>query len=494
MRWAGSLGPQLFAMPILLLTVVLVPWVAKEISIERYRLFMIVGLAALQLFFAMRWWQLSVYIFLSYVMVEGFVINYYGGTPELNVLKDALLLVLAFILAVRLHQNRLSMLPSAPWLVLFFGFSFIYVAAAFNPALPSILVGVVGIRVTLLYFVCFLIGYWFFQYRGQVARFLRFQAWISLPICIFGLAQYISGPDLLLRISPGFSRAIFYGFNPNDPGAGRFFRTIGTFASTGGFAQYLWATIPMTCALYLLLPRARERSMVGGCIALQVCTLLSTGSRGALLFIILALALTLLLMERSVRSFVALAAMLVFAFAGSSILGSTVQSRFSTILEPDTVLERNMAIGVGQFVYAMEAPVQGVGAGRLASAAYRLRPEMELLGVENQVARIRFESGLAGMIVFIAFAATMFLDAHRTALRLRTPAFRTAGTFVTGYLMTVLLSLPIGLPLDVSPTNVYLWFLSGMLYAMRKLELAESQLQAQAAGRPLSAPAVQYAQ
>ncbi len=461
----------------ILIALLLVPWIAKNIASNQYRTFTIAGLFVIQIVASLRWWRLAVHIFFVYIMLEGFLINYFSGLPELNLVKDAQMSILFAYLIAATTQRGYFPFPSARWMPVFGAFAITYAASAFNPNLPTILIGLIGVRVTLLFVLCFAIGYWFFRTPDDVFRFLNFQAYLSVPISLFGAIQYFTGPSLLLSMSPGFNRAIFYAYNPTDPLGGTFFRTISTFASTSGFVHYLWATICLTLANVFLAKEARVRRIMSACLVLQICAAITTGSRGMVVLVVLSLGLTFVAMGRFAKSFVAATLMAVVFFITIGILGSAVQSRFSTLLDLQVLQERIEWMGVGQISNSMDSPLIGLGAGRLSSASYRLRPEMELLGVESQLAKIRFESGLFGLLTFLLFSAVYLIDFVATMNQFETPELRTIACFVGGYIIILVVTLPIGLPLDISPTNFYFWFLTGLIYSMRRFEAASVKVQ-----------------
>jgi hypothetical protein len=462
-------------LPVVLLALVVVPWVALELGHEQYSTVVLVVVVFLDVMITYRWWHTAVYLYFLYVLVEGFIINYFFGYPMLNGIKDVQLLLLFSRLALFTLARHSIPIPFVTWTPMFLGFSLLYFAQIFNPHLPSILVGIVGLRVTLLYFLCFGIAYWFFKDGETVMRFLRFHAWASFPVSIFGIVQYFTGPSLLLAISPGFNRAIFYVIDPDDPVHGSHFRTISTFASTSGFSQYLWVAMLLTLAL-LLVSRSRVERVLGWtALGVQACALLSTGSRGPAMFLFLSMAIGYGLAGRLTRGVVGAISVCLLGLLAMSFLGARVATRLSTVTDLDMMRERNEPIAVGQMSAAMDAPIEGLGAGRLCSASLRLYPNLENIGVENQLARIRVEAGLFGVVLFGLAAAVMLLDSIRAVRSLRNPVYRSIGGLVASFPITAILSFPLGLPLDISPTNFYFWFLLGLLYALLRIERREAQ-------------------
>ncbi len=470
---------------VVLLTVAAVVLVAADISASSYKRPLLMMVLLVQFLTALRRWRLSVYLFVAYIFVEGFIINFYSGQPELNLLKDAQMSILFLLLTAATTARHLSPMPRSSWLYLYLVFAAVYAATALNPALPSIAVGLIGIRVTLIFAMCVGIAYWFFRSTTDVIRFLHFHTWISIPISIFGIVQYFTGPSLLLSISPGFSRAIFYA---HIPGAQGYFRTISTFASTGGFSQYLWAAFVLTWAFYLVAPTKRQKwlALIAG--VLQVGGALSSGGRAPVILTVVSLLFGYALMRRLTRGFLAAGLATMFLVGAIVFVGGDVTSRFATILDIESANQRNRSLIVDEFVRSMSAPIEGVGAGQLTAAANRWSENRGIGTVENQLARIRYEAGILGLLLFLIAFGVMGFTAAKLALAFRNPVRRIVGGVVAGFFVTAILIMPVGTPLDVPPTNFYFWFLFGLLHAMARDEDLE-RAAALAANRRAADPA-----
>ncbi len=465
-----------FSVPLFLLVLaaLVLPWLAMRIAYAQYARVVVAFVLVIDLCVTYAWWRVSVYLLLGYILIEGFVINAFS-VPELNLLKDAQIGLLCLRLGTSTIARRMFPIPRADWVVPFLLFAMVYTAEVFNPYLPSILIGLVGMRVTLEFFLCFVIAYWFFNDREQVLRFLHFHNWVSLPVCAFGIVQYFTGPELLLRISPGFARAIYYAFDANDPASYNYFRTISTFASTSGFSQYLWIAVVLTLTLMLVSTRPSDKVVCRVALLVQACALLTTGSRGPLVLIFVSVFLGFTLMRRLRQAFAGVLILLVFFAASTLFLGERVEKRFATLLDLNMIRDRNTALAVGQIEEATNTPVVGFGAGMGCAASNRLDPDLAVVGSENEFARIRYETGLAGLVLFVGATILIFVDTLRRAVSYRDPRFRTIGCLVASIPLTAILVFPVGQPLDIPPTNFYFWFLIGLLQALSRIETTEAR-------------------
>jgi hypothetical protein len=444
---------------------------SQFVSDGRYGMVAIAAAVFTYLLFILRHWRASVYLLLGYVLIEGFIVNYFGGLAVINLLKDVQLLTVFGTLVAYAAVWRRPLFVMTPWLWVYLGFALIFLAQVFNPNLPSLVVGVVGVRVTLLFTVCMFIAYWFFQDRQQIPRFLFVHNLLAIPISIFGIVQYFTGPQLLLSISPGFGRAIYFatGNNPREI----FFRTISTFASTGGFGYFLIVAVVLSVAYLLVAKTALGRWTALGALLLEVTALLTTGNRGPFVLLFVALLIGAFLSGRLSRAAVAVSLIGVLFLVSFSFLGATVQERFATSVNLETNKQRNIALAWYQLVNSMQTPLSGYGAGRMSSAAYRVNSDLEILAVENQLAKMRYETGLAGFLLFFFAFAALCVQLVLYSLRLRDPVRRTVAGFAAGICVMAILSFPVGIPLDVPPFNFYFWFLIGLVHAIVKLEHEE---------------------
>jgi hypothetical protein len=467
-----------FSIPILLVAVasILVWWLAFQVAYEQYKYVLVGTILLVDVCITYAWWRASVYFLLGYILVEGFFVNAFSST-ELNLLKDAQMILIFLRLSTSLIARRAFPVPRATWVVPYGLFALVYTAEIFNPYLPSILVGLIGMRVTLLFFLAFVISYWFFDGRERVMSFLRFHNCLSFPVAAFGIVQYFTGPALLLRISPGFSRAIYYAFDANDPTSATYFRTISTFASTSGFSQYLWIAAILTTALMLGTTRRSDIIACRLALLVQACALLTTGSRGAFIFLFLAIVMGFALMGHLLRAVSGGLILLAFFGVSTILLGSRVVNRYSTLLDLEMIGERNSNIGLGQMEAADRTSVAGYGAGRGCAATNRLYPDV-VVGSENELARIRYETGLAGLILFSGAMFILLVDTLRKARFLGDSRLRAIGCLAATIPLTAILTLPVGQPLDVPPVNFYFWFLLGLLQALLKIEYFEDAARA----------------
>lgn len=448
-------------------SLILVAWLGRILAFERYPMLLLAGLGVLQLSVTLFRWRLSVYLLTVYVMIEGFIVNYYAGKGVLNLVKDGLILSVFLALLFMALGIRQRIVPKTSWMIPLVAYGVTYVVQVFNPNLPSVMVGVIGVRVALLFCVLFAVGYCFFNHAGEVARFLRFQTLLSIPLSAFGIVQYFTGPGLLLAISPGFERAIYYAEGESRRQVT--FRTISTFASTGGFANYLMITTLLTVACLTTVKSRLWRAITLVAILLQMLALLTTGGRGPAVLLLLGVLLAFLLMRKLHKAVLFGSLAVMMFWIGLQAMGPGLLKRYGVILEWETVRSRNTPL-LMQFYAAMQSPMEGLGSGRTSSASYRYAPEMPMIPVENQFAKARYEIGLFGVMIFALLVGLIAVEVTYLTVRVRHPALRAVASCTAACVLVMVIIMPIGMPLDIPPLNFFFWFLLGMIYALWRLD------------------------
>lgn len=453
------------ALVVLLLAVVSVWWLSGQVARQSYRNILI-AVVLIQAVWVLFRWRGSVYAFMVFVVVEGFLVNYFYTVPELNLLKDVYVTSLFAVLAVTTVPRGIFPIPRTTWILPFGLFGVVYTAQVFNPHLPNVLVGLVGLRVSLLYALLMPVGYWFFDTRERAMRFFAFLTLLSIPVAAFGIFQYFVGPGWLTSLSPGFSRAVFYASGAGTARTGGvYFRTISTFVQTGGFAIYLCFMMLVAVAQFNMASLRNQRWWIVTAFGLQFLAALTTGGRGPVVLFAVATALLMIMRGRTARLLPVVAIVSVLFILSVIVLGPAVAERFATVLDLEVVQARNMPLMFGWLYEAMNSDPAGMGAG-YATVASRHAGATPLNGgpVENTFARIRFETGLPGLALYVIFILALVWECIRVSQRTRDRELNWLASACSAFLLVnIFLSLPWGTPFDISPTNVYLWFFLGFM-------------------------------
>jgi len=465
---------------VVLIAVVSVWWLSGQVAHESYRNILI-GIVMFQSIWVLFRWRESVYAFMVYVVLEGFFVNYFYTVPELNLLKDVYVGSLFTVLVVTTVPRGIFPVPRTSWILPFGLFAVVYTAQVFNPYLPNVLVGLIGLRVSLLYAVLVPVGYWFFDTRERAIRFFVFLTFLSVPVAAFGIFQYFAGPGWLTSLSPGFARAVFYASGTGSGASGGlYFRTISTFVQTGGFSNYLCFMMLVAAAQFNMGSLRNQRWWIVLAFMLQFVAMLTTGGRGPLVLFFVGVALVVTMQGRMAR-LLPIVAVLAALFIGSVILlGPVVAERFATLLDLEVVQARNLPLAYGWLYEAMNSDPAGMGAGYATVASRHAgATPLNYSTVENTFARIRFETGVPGLVLYVIFILALVRECirvpQRTADRELSWLVSTCSAFL---LVNIFLSLPWGTPFDTTPTNIYLWFFLGFMARAPYLVPVKEKLEA----------------
>jgi hypothetical protein len=470
-----------------IITVVLaaagIMWAAPKAARGDYR-DLLMSFVVLQSLWIVLFWRMGVYLFMAYVVVEGFLINYFNGLSELNLVKDLFVALLFLSVAVILIMQRRAPFPRLGWVIPFLLFALVYIAEIFNPNLPNIMVGLVGCRVTLYYSLLAAVAYWFFDSVERVIKFFAFMVLVSIPEAAFGIVQYFKGAAWMASISPGFQRAVFYAdWNDTQTAEGSF-RTFSTFVHTGAFSEYLALMMLITAAFFGLYRMRWQRVVLAAILMLQFFALLTTGGRGAFMAFFLCLGIWWLFQRGSMHLAPAVIVLPVFFYAATLLLGTGFLDRFSTLFNADLMRERNMPLITGWFAQSMQADWAGLGAGYASLASRHVgETALNMGAVENGLAKMRFEAGIPGLILYVGFLLSFVLSSAGQALRVADSRVRWFATPIASFLILSVSFTPLGTPFDVSPTNVYLWFFAGFLGRATTLGAENLDLRTRAVAR-----------
>ncbi len=476
------------ALLIVLLALVSVWWLSGQVAHEGYRN-IVIAVVLFQVLWVFFRWRASVYAFVAYVILEGFLLNYFYTVPELNLLKDVYVVALFTVLTVSTVPRGIFPVPRTTWMVPFALFALLYTAQVFNPYLPSVMVGLIGLRVSLLYSLLVPVGYWFFDTRERALRFFLYLTLVSVPVAAFGIFQYFAGPSWLISISPGFARAVFYASGGGS--AGSYFRTLSTFVQTGGFSIYLCFMMLVSVAQFNMASLRNQRWWVAGTFVLNFLALLTTGGRSPLVLFFVALGLLVTMQGRLVKILPVVALTAALFIGAVIVLGPAVAERFATVLNLEVVQERNLPLVYGWLYESMNSNPAGLGAGYATVASRHAgATPLNYNVVENTFARIRFETGLPGLILYVIFILALVRECIQMPQKVPDRELSWLASACAAFLLVnIFLSLPWGTPFDMSPTNVFLWLFLGFMARAPMIAAAKAPAVQRAeapAARPLA--------
>lgn len=433
----------------------------------------------------MNWRTIFPWIFI-FSCVDGFISNllYPAKLPLLY--RDFLVL---FVYILFLFQE-----PFGTWLarlrnqlgqvVWIFAAAFFWVGflQIFNPALPNIAVGLLGFKVAFFYWPLALLAFAYAD-RGfdSVRQLLKTIAVISIPINLFGLYQFIQGPEFLsYAFGESFERATVIAAIGETLPEESFLRIIGTFAYTGPYTSFLVINIIFCYSLLLTSRRRLGQYTWGSVAALSLISLLATGSRGGLISIVLAAFLTGIVSFSARRSLGLGFLIALSLYGGFHWLGGAVIERFETVRDTEMIYRRTFETTPAMFKMFYEEAFWGKGIGIGSVAARHLLGEdsSEWYLVENHLSKLQLETGIFGVAFFYTFVIALSLRWLRRWRSGWDPGAASLLALISAYCLTILwLSFLIG-GFDTPPQNLFFWMLVG---AVARLSLKPPEINPQTA-------------
>src|SRR5487761_19019 len=244
----------------------------------------------------LRSWRMGFYFFVIWLLFEDLVRKYLGNNMAIYFAKDVLagLTYLSLFIAIRRGQARLF---RPPFMLFFSLFFWLAVLQIFNPYSPSVLYGVLGMKLYFYYAPLMFVGYALIRDDRDLWRFLIAFMILAAVISALGIIQGVVGPTFLNPAALAPELRQLGALEKVTPLTNQmFFLPCGVFVSSGRFAFFLvLATIVgLGSAGYFILSVLRRRKIIFFGIALiSVATLLS-GSRGTFIYLLIStVALTL---------------------------------------------------------------------------------------------------------------------------------------------------------------------------------------------------------
>jgi hypothetical protein len=231
-------------------------------------------------------WRDGFLIFFVWLLFEDLVRKYMGNNMLIFFAKDFLVGVtyVAFLVAARRHQVKVFRPPFLMSLAFLVWLAAIQI---FNPNSPSVLYGILGLKIYFYYAGLMYIGYALINNEETLRKFLVLNMALAGVIAVLGIIQSIVGLDFLnprnlapelqalgrlTRMSPITHEAVA--------------RPTSVFVSDGRFASYMMMMfiIGLGTAAYMVLRKTKGQIIVFITIPLIALGGYMSGSRGAIVY------------------------------------------------------------------------------------------------------------------------------------------------------------------------------------------------------------------
>jgi hypothetical protein len=462
----------------------------------------------------LRNWRAGFYGFLVWMLAEDFVRKYMGNGTLLFFGKDALLglVYVSLLLEIRRGKEKWFRAPFLLFLSLFF---WLAVLEVFNPYSPSILYGLLGLKLYFYYIPLIYVGYALARSDEEIKKFLRVNVIAAIVIAGIGIIQAIRGNSFLNPTHLAPALQALGDLQKVTPLTGEVSSLPDSvFVSTGRYAMYLVIAfiLAMGTAGYLLLHTRRRRTI--GFIAIGAiggATLLC-GSRTAVMYVAAsALALSAGFLwgapwrwGQAHRMFKAIRRSVIVGALGLAAVvlifpqkaGSRIAFYSQTLMPSSSAYELSFRAWDYPVRNLMDAFTEhwivgsGTGTASLGTqyVSGLLHEPPPNFWVEEGFGALIVEMGVLAAVLWLLWSAALLYYSWTLARRLRGTRFFPLAISIIWWAFLLLLPLTWGAISGYQDfiCNIYMWLLLGILY--RLPEIAANPLSpVTAPGRRISA-------
>jgi len=444
-------------------------------------------------------WRGGIYFFLTWLVCEDLVRKYMGNNMYVYFAKD----VLAAIMYVSFLTDRSrgkALGFRSPFLRAFGFFFLLCLAQIANPNSPSILYGLLGLKLYFYYVPMVFLGYALIRSQRELSRFLAFNVALAALVALVGIIQALGwknflnpqtlAPELetlghLTRTSPLTGLEV-----PVPPSV---------FVSAGRFDSYLVLAfiLALGAASYELVRPQRRGKFIFPALGIVGAAGLLSGSRSALVYpvasaLVLVGAMALqarhLHLQRQLLkgirwSFAALclsivAVFFVFPRAGGASWSYSYETLYSEGSEyRSDLLYRAWDYPMGFLSMALDSPNWATGSGT-GTGSLGVQYVSKLVGIpyqgwihENGFATLIEELGVLGPILWVIWSAVLVFSAWRVVARLRGAEVFPVALAILWFAWLVLFWYTWGGIQGYQNfiNNAYLWLLLGVLFGLPRL-------------------------
>jgi hypothetical protein len=448
-------------------------------------------------------WRTGVYFFLAWLLFEDLARKFLGNGTALFFGKDALVaMVYLSLLKARSLEKVVTFRP--PFLLPLGLFILLGIAQVFNSGSPSILYGILGMKLYFYYIPLLFVGYAMLRDEADLRRFLAINMGLAGLIALLGIVQSVVGQSFLSPKTLDPDLELLGNLTRYSPSGAAVSRPTSVFVSDGRFAHYLILTfiIGAGAAGYLLLRTKRGRKLVFASLALVGLAGMMSGSRGCASYIaISALVLSAGLLwgappraAETYRLFKAIrrtAIVIALSLAlGAVLFPQAIGARWSLYVETLDPRSSNYEVPyrawdypVHNLLLALTDPDWLIGHG-IGTQSLGVQYVARLTGAAANAALPRFwveegygtmitEFGILGPILWLGWTLSFIYAGWKAALRVKgTATFPVALSILWfGFLLLFPITFAGISPYQNFVLNAYFWLLAGVLFRLPTLTM-----------------------
>jgi len=341
-----------------------------------------------------------------------------------------------------------------------------------HPGAP-LTVALAGLRAWAEFPIACLMALTVIRSKGQVRAYIGLILILCVITAIYGIYQYWTGPDVLVRAG---------GLALERHGSSVFYRTAGetdfrafsTFTFPAPFANMMVFGILLGMGIVLSdVWSRRVRMLIALLLPLFFLGITVSGTRAALVILLLGLAVIGWYRGLGVRVLVVLPLLLLAVYAGALLTQGKSFARWQSLLlqegllwtyvwAPITIAARTLA----QFPFGMGLGRSGVGVPYLIVRSF---PSGYFRGSDGDIGRAAVEMGIFGVILLLIIIVALLPHAASAIKRLRGTQAQDLGLGIGAVVIATGALVLIGSPLSSVPHATMWWFLLGALLKIRMM-------------------------
>ena len=439
-------------------------------------------------------WRSGTMLFFLWLLFEDLPRKFLGNNMLVYFGKDLLvaLVYVSFLLDARARRERI---PAFSFRVPLLAFVALGVVQVFNPASPSLLYGLLGLKVYFFYIPLVVIGYSLVRSESDLRAILLEFAIVAAIIALLGIVQGIVGLDFLnpTVLAPELE-ALGREVRRSSLSGALVPRATSIFVSEGRQGSFMMLAFLITFggAAYFHVQRARGASIVFGASIITFVALMLHGSRAGFLLGLLSLGVlssTYVLSggtpdaRHRLQAFVWATPILACVLGGAiyALFPSSVMARWALYAESLTPGSTTSELWWRLWEYptlnfrgALESGHALLGQG-IGTASLGVQYVQRLFGtapppppVESGYGTLLLELGILGPLLWVIWSGTLVYASWICVRKLRgTPLFPVAAAF-TWFFMLLMFPLTYG-ALNAYQNylyNAFFWVMVGMLHKL----------------------------
>ena len=492
-----KISTQAWISAALFLVAILAAWqIAQWISVGQTKMLIYAGMGFVLCVIALtilKSWRMGFYLFVIWLLFEDLIRKYLGNNMAIFFAKDVLaaLTYLSLFIAIRRGQAKRFRPPFLLFLSLFFWLAALQI---FNPYSPSVLYGILGMKLQFYYVPLMFVGYALIRDDRDLWRFLIVFMILAGVVSALGIIQAVVGPTFLNPATLAPELRDLGSLEKVTPLTNQMFLLPSSvFVSTGRFAFFLvLATIvALGAAGYFILSNLRRRPIVLGGIALIAVAVLLSGSRTAFMYLLISTAaLTAAYLwgapvrvGQGRRLMKAIRRSAMFAAIGLAIFVAFFPTQaasrlgfYSQTLMPDSsayqLSDRAWSYPISNLVSVFSDPHwfvgNGTGTASLGGQYVSKWAPPSNIGVEEGYGQLILEMGILAPFLWILWTAALLWSSWKVLRALKHTRLFPVAIAIVWYAFILLYPLTF-LGLDIYENfvnNAFLWILVGMLFRL----------------------------